>query len=257
MALEWGLSVRELAGAQQSDRWVRNRVGRLTASRMADVMNLLTRKSKNGDPGQPGAKRLTYRRELITERILGRASDHFVTPYMEQGSEREDEARSMYELATGRMVVPVNFVLHPRFDWAGASADGLVGDDGVLEIKSPKPETLLEWIESSEVPEEYLYQAQWEMACCERQFCDFYGWYPGMPHFFKTIPRSDELIERMEAEAEALHLDIEAFLAKSGYPPTVWSDEVPFEDQPPAEMTYDDTRAFHENMAGFDELPTP
>jgi putative phage-type endonuclease len=245
--------MRELPGQQQSDRWIRNRIGRITASRMADVMHVLTRKSKNGEAGDPGGRRLAYRRELIAERILKRASDHPVTPYMEEGSAREDEARSNYELATNQMVIPVGFVLHPRFDWTGASADGLIGDDGCLEIKSPKPETLLEWIESNEIPEDYLYQAQWEMACCERKFCDFYGWYPGMPHFFRTIPRSDELIERMEQEAQSLHLDVEAFLAKNSFPPTTWVDEAPFEE-PPA---YDDSKSFADNVDLSDEFVIP
>jgi hypothetical protein len=223
---------------------------------MADVMNVLTRKSKNGEAGEPGAKRIAYRRELIAERILGRAADHFVTRYMEEGSEREAEARSMYEAATEQLVVPVNFVLHPIFDFSGATPDGLVGSDGLLEIKSPKPETLLEWLETSQVPDEYVKQCQWEMVCCERQWADFYGWYPGMPHFVVRIPRDEELISSMEAEAEKLHMEVESFLAQKGYPPTAWPDKEPEPAGPPLE-DYDSDKSFYENCAFIGEEIIP
>ena len=245
--------MRELKGAQNSDRWLRNRVGRITASRMADVMSVLTRKSKSGEAGEPGAGRIRYRRELIAERILGRAADHFVTRYMEEGSEREGEACAMYEAATSQMVMPVGFALHPRFDWSGASPDGIL-EDRVLEIKSPKPETLLEWIETAVIPENYVYQMQWEMVCCEKKFADFYGWYPGLPHFFKTLEWNDVLVSEMEAKAESLHLDVEAFLAKIGHEPTVFHDEPPFADEPPADTAYDDSRPFHEQFEGVPGL---
>jgi putative phage-type endonuclease len=237
--------MRELSGPPQSDRWIKNRVGRITGSRMADVMNVLTRKSKSGEAGEPGAKRINYRRELVAERILGRAASHFVTRYMEEGSEREDEARSMYEMATEQLVIPCGFVLHPQFDFAGATPDGLVGD-GILEIKSPKPETLLEWMETGEVPDEYQKQCQWEMVCCERQWADFYGWYPGLPHFFKRIDRDEELIAQMESESERLHLEIETFLAKNGLPPTIWND--------PAPEPADDDKSFEDACAWLDEI---
>ena len=244
--------MRELPGPPQSDQWLKNRVGRITGSRMAEVMNVLTRKSKSGDVGEPGAKRINYRRELVAERILGRAASHFVTRYMEEGAEREDEARSMYELATHQMVIPCGFVLHPIFDFSGATPDGLVGDDGLLEIKSPKAETLVEWLDTREVPDEYKKQCQWEMVCCERQWADFYGWYPGMPHFFKRLDRDSKLIAEMEAEAEKLHLEVETFLAKNGLPPTVWNDpvEIPI-------SAYDSDRSFADNCAFIGEEIIP
>ena len=246
--------MRELPGAPQSDQWLRNRIGRITGSRMADVMNVLTRKSKNGEAGEPGAKRISYRRELVAERILNRAADHFVTRYMEEGSEREDEARSMYELATKQMVFPVGFVLHPIFDFSGASPDGLVGEDGMLEIKSPKAETLLEWLETKEVPDEYNKQMQWEMVCGERKWCDFYGWYPGLPHFFKKVERDEDLIAQMEFEAEKLHLEIETFLANNGFPPTEWNDNsVPYNSVLPIE-NYDHSKSFADNCDFLDEV---
>lgn len=249
--------MRELPGTQQSDRWIKNRVGRITASRLGDVMSILTRKSKSGEAGEAGAKRMAYRRELIAERILGRAADHFVTRYMEEGSQRESEARAMYEMATHQMVIPANFVLHPEFDFFGASPDGLVGDDGLLEIKSPKPETLLEWIETGQIPDEYIKQCQGEMVCCDRQWADFYGWYPGLPHFFARITRDNELIAQMEAEVEKLHLEVESFLARSGYPPTVWNTTMTsgreLSDETYYLPPYDDSKSFADNCAFIGE----
>jgi hypothetical protein len=153
------------------------------------------------------------------------------------------------------LVIPVGFVLHPLYDFSGATPDGLVGNDGILEIKSPKPETLLEWLETGQVPDEYQKQCQWEMACCDRQWADFYGWYPRMPHFFKRLDRDDVLIAQMEAEVEKLHLEIESFLAQQGFPPTVWND---FErgglgGVPPCDE-YDESKSFVANCEFMDAV---
>ena len=140
--------MRELPGAPQSDRWLRNRVGRITGSRMGDVMHTLKSASKNGKKGDPGGRYISYRRELITERITGRAADHYVTPWMERGNELEEEAQSRYEIATGIMLLPVGFTLHPEFDFTGASPDKLTDNGGIYEGKAPKIETLIEWREA-------------------------------------------------------------------------------------------------------------
>jgi predicted phage-related endonuclease len=228
---------------------------------MDDVMNFLTRASKNGSAGEPGGRRLRYRRELIAERILGRAADHYVTRWMEEGAEREDEARSMYELATGEMVVRCGFVLHPHYDFTGATPDGLVGTEGVLEIKSPKPETLVEWLETRVVPIEYQRQCQWEMVCCERQWADFYGWYPGMPPFLTRIERDAAMIAEMEQAALSLHQEIEAFLAQHNLPPTVWDVAAEMKPQASAdseeEDAYDPSKSFLDNCDFLDKYDIP
>lgn len=211
--------MRELPGSQQSDQWIMNRVGRITASRICDVMSYLKR-------GGESAARRNYKLEIVAERLTGRSADHYVSPYMEHGTETEDEARSFYELATQTMVEPVGFVLHPTLDFVGASPDGLVGDDGILEIKCPKTETLLQWMDSKEIPDDYLFQMQWELACTGRQWCDFYGYDPrlpvGMRHVYERVPRNDALIEQIEAEVVRFHEEVEAFIKARGLPPTQW-----------------------------------
>lgn len=218
--------MRELPGPQQSDQWIKNRVGRITASRICDVMSYLSRPSKSGKAGDESAKRRGYKLELVAERLTGRSAEHYVSPYMEHGTETEDEARSFYELATKAFVEPVGFVLHPTMDFSGASPDGLVGEDGVLEIKCPKTETLLQWMDSKEIPDEYLMQMQWELACTGRKWADFYGYDPrlpiGMRHVYQTVERNDALIEQVEAEVIKFNAEVEAFIAARGLPPTQW-----------------------------------
>jgi putative phage-type endonuclease len=189
-------------------------------------MSYLSRSSKTGKAGEESAKRRGYKLELVAERLTGRSADHYVSPYMEHGTETEDEARSFYELATKTLVEPVGFVLHPRFDFSGASPDGLVEEAGLVEIKCPKTETLLQWMDSKEIPDDYIFQMQWEMACSEREWCDFYGYDPrlpvGMRHVYERVPRNDALIEQIEAEVVKFHEEVEAFIKARGLPPTQW-----------------------------------
>lgn len=170
--------MREAYGAQQGDAWIRNRVGRITASRMADVCSFLTRKSGDKNPGDSSAEREKYKMELIAERITGRAADKYVSPYMEWGTDTEEDARLCYEGLTRVMVEPVNFVLHPLYDFTGASPDALVGADGLLEIKAPQTTTHLRYIIGDVVPDDYLPQIGWELACTGRQWADFLSYDP-------------------------------------------------------------------------------
>lgn len=256
--------MRELPGVQGSDRWNRNRWGRITASNMGAVMATLSRKEGEA------AKRATYRRKLIYERCSGLLANNYVTRAMEEGSEREDEARSLYEQATRNMVLPVGFVLHPEHDFTGASPDGLINSDGLLEIKSPQADTLLEWKEQqrmydakglpswSFIPEEYRYQMQWQMRCCDpvqgedhprREYCDFWAWYPGLKPIIQRYDRDDELIARLEAAVIKIHEEVEAAVAMEGLPATTWTD-APQEAAPEAE--YDGTGGFKEFAASCD-----
>jgi len=165
-------------GKQQSDAWLKNRIGRVTGSRIADVCSFLTRKSGDKQAGDSSAKRDAYRLELIAERLTGRAKDHYVSPAMEHGMETENDARLYYEGALRVMCEPVSFVLHPKYNFTGASPDSLVGDDGVLEIKCPETTTHIEYILGGRIPDEYLPQMAWEMACTERQWADFVSYDP-------------------------------------------------------------------------------
>jgi putative phage-type endonuclease len=204
--------MREVFGKQQGDNWIRSRVGRITGSRISDVIARL----KNG---QESAKRRNYRLELIAERLTGRAADHFVSPAMDWGSAKEDDAVLFYEGALKVIAEPIGFVLHPKHDFTGASPDRSVADDGLLEVKCPTTETHLEWVIAGQVPEEHIPQMQWEMACTGRKWCDFVSYDPRIQDsklrfFYRRVERDDAKIEELTAEVLKLNAEIEYFMAQ-------------------------------------------
>ena len=185
-------------GSQQGDAWLRNRIGRITGSRIADVCSYLSRNSGDKKVGDPSGKRDDYRLELIFERLCGRAKDHYNSPSMQRGSDLENDARLFYEGVVRQMCEPVNFVLHPRYDFTGASPDALVGAEGVLEVKCLLPWNHLKYAIAQEAPEEYLPQVAWELACTGRKWVDFVLYCPdilgcdALRFFYRRIGR-DEL----------------------------------------------------------------
>lgn len=191
----------EIVGLQQSDAWLRARCGRITGSKLADVVDYVAKGSmKRGDKTiAPGAKRSKYRREIIAERLTGMLVDHWYSDYMARGEREESPARMFYEGITRQMVTPVSFVIHPDFSFTGASADGLIGKEGVLEIKNPNTITHLEYRDDEVLPEDYVPQVGWEMACAgkERRWADFLSLDrrivdPNLCYFLKRVGR-DEL----------------------------------------------------------------
>lgn len=221
-------------GSQQSDAWLKNRIGRITGSRIADVCSYLVIKSR---AGESSAKRNNYRMELIAERLTGRAKDHYVSPAMEHGTATEDDARLCYEGAIRVMCEPVHFVLHPQYNFTGSSPDSLVGSEGVLECKCPETTTHLEYIQAGTIPDEYLPQIGWELACTERKWADFVSYDPRVQDerlrfFYRRIGR-DELewkagerlltgeavIDYFTSEVLKLNAEIEFFFAEHNAKP--------------------------------------
>lgn len=193
-----------LDGDQNSPEWLKQRVGHVTASRVADVIT--TRKRGEGEL----AARRRYRTELLAEILKGRAADHLVTEEMQYGIDNEPVARTAYEMLTGYEVDRVGFVLHPRIARCGASPDGLVGAEGGVEIKVPKTETFIEWKLAGVVPPEHRPQMYLNMACCERdcpvQWWDFFAHDPrlkdGIGNFLVRLPRDNKEIADMESKIE-------------------------------------------------------
>jgi putative phage-type endonuclease len=215
--------VRTVNVIQGSAAWLQARVGLLTASRFGDIMA----KPKRGTAEL--ACRRDYRMELICERLTSRAGEHYVSREMDFGSDNEPFARTAYEVGTGSMVDEVGLVMHPTLDFAAASPDGLVDDDGCIEIKVPKTSTHIEWKLADVVPEEHIPQMMWVMACCEREYCDFVSFDPRLPlglrFFVKRLERDEKLIAEMEYAAIEFNAEIEAFIAKLGAPP--WEPKLP------------------------------
>jgi putative phage-type endonuclease len=168
----------------------------VTASRVADVIA----KTKTGY----SASRANYLAQLIAERLTGSPAETYTNAAMQHGTETEPEARCAYEFYQGVTVEQVAFVPHPKIDQAGASPDGLVAEDGLVEIKCPNTATHLETLLGQSVPAKYIDQMQFQMACTGRKFCDFVSYDPRMPEhmrmFVRRVDRDDKRIEFLETE---------------------------------------------------------
>jgi putative phage-type endonuclease len=181
---------------QGSESWFQVRIGKVTASRVADVIA----KTKTGY----SATRDNYMAQLVCERLTGQKGESFTNAAMQHGTDTEPLARAAYEALKDVLVDEVGFVPHPSIIMAGASPDGLVGDDGLLEIKCPNTATHIETLLSQSVPGKYNTQMQFQMACTGRQWCDFVSFDNRLPDelqlFVKRVPRDNEFIKQMEDE---------------------------------------------------------
>jgi len=211
--------MRELPGGQQGDMWHEHRLGRITASRMNDLMERTAK-------GAEGAKRKKYRFELLAERLTRREQENRPpSPEMQWGSDQEQFAVQMFEKACDQFIIPVGFVLHPTLNHAGASPDGLT-QEAILEVKCPKSTTYLQWRLTDGVPEEHKDQMYWQMACTGRNKGVFIAYDPRQPEsnriFFRDLPRDEKRIAELEAEAIKMDAEIEAMIQQLGLPPTEW-----------------------------------
>jgi len=181
---------------QRTDAWFEARIGKVTASRVADVIA----KTKTGY----SATRDNYMAQLVCERLTGQKGETFTNAAMQHGTETEPLARLSYEVAQNVLVDEVGFVPHPSIEMAGASPDGLVNDDGLIEIKCPNTATHIETLLSQTVPGKYNTQMQFQMACTGRKWCDFVSFDNRLPAelqlFVKRVPRDDAFIKQIEAE---------------------------------------------------------
>lgn len=179
---------------QGTAEWHAIRVGKVTASRVADVIA----KTKTGW----GASRANYMAELVAERLTGTAAEGFTSAAMQWGTEKEPDARAAYEFQTDANVELIGFVSHPTIAASGASPDGLIGDDGLVEIKCPNTATHIETLLGNAVPAKYVTQIFWQMACTGRMWCDFVSFDPRLPEsmrlFIRRLHRNDAEIARLE-----------------------------------------------------------
>lgn len=181
---------------QGTEEWFKQRLGKVTASKVADVMA----KTKSGW----GAARANYMAQLIAERLTGNVTESYSNAAMQWGTETEPQARAAYTFFTDNSVEEVGFVDHPSIDMAGASPDGMVGEDGLLEIKCPNTATHLDTLLGTGIDGKYIKQMQWQMACTGRKWCDFVSYDPRLPVALQMkitrVERDAELIAEMEAE---------------------------------------------------------
>jgi putative phage-type endonuclease len=200
------MSVRLIDCEQGSGAWLAARAGRITASRVAEVLAY----AKKGGETQ---KRADYRIELVSERLSGLATEKYVTFAMKEGTRLEPQARTEYELATDVLCDQVGFAIHPAMDFSGASPDGLVGKDGGVEIKCPTRTTHIEYLMAGIVPPEYEPQMVWNMVCCERMWWDFVSYCPDFPEplnmFTIRLHRDEARIDVIDAEVRKFNAEVE------------------------------------------------
>lgn len=188
---------------QGSPEWFAARLGKATASRIADVIA----RGKSG----PSASRANYMAQLVAERLTGVSQDGYQSEAMERGNEVEPDARLAYAFRKGVDVGEIGFVQHPRIKMAGASPDGLIGEDGLVQFKCPNTATHIDTLRRGVIPGRYLTQILWELACTGRAYCDFVSFDPRLPETMTLA------IQRVSADAERiaeLEKEVVAFLAE-------------------------------------------
>lgn len=195
---------------QGSPEWLALRVGKVTASRVADLMAT----TKAGW----AASRANYMAELVVERLTGASTPSFTNDAMRWGTEQEPHARQAYAQRCGCDVFEVAFIDHPEIAMTGASPDGLVGDDGLVEIKCPNTATHLETLETGAIPGKYLTQMAWQMACTGSAWCDFVSYDPRLPRpmqlFVKRVDRDVSLVLELEAGVTEFIAELDAKIAR-------------------------------------------
>lgn len=191
---------------QRSDEWFATRLGKVTASCIYKVMA----KTKTGY----GADRANYAAQLVAERLSGTPASSFSNAAMQWGTDMEPEARAAYAEMAGDMPVEIAFIDHPTIEMSGASPDGLMGFDGMLEIKCPNTATHIDTLKGSSIDRKYILQMQWQMACAQRDWCDFASYDPRLPDemrlHVRRVERDDELLAEVEGEVSKFLAEVTA-----------------------------------------------
>ena len=197
---------------QGSPEWFAVRCGKITASRLGDIM----RKTKWGESTYKAKVRL----ELAIERITGKsASSVVMNQAMRDGQEREPDARKLFEAVTGKEVAEVGSFDHPTIVNTSASPDGLIrGENAVLELKSPTHPTHAKNLMQDGMPKNYVYQVQWQIACCEADYAYFASYHPDFPKDLRLkivkVERDDEVINSLNTAIRQFDIEIEDLIIK-------------------------------------------
>jgi putative phage-type endonuclease len=193
---------------QRSEEWFKARLGKVTASRVADILA----KIKSGE----SASRRNYKIQLVSERLTGEKQETYINQAMQDGIDREFYARERYVQQFGE-VEEVGFIQHPTLE-AGASPDGMVGEDGIIEIKCPMGTTHTETLMSQDVPSKYMPQIQFQLLCTGRKWCDFVSYNPMFPEhlqvFVKRVEADQDYQKELEAEVKQFLSEVDDVINK-------------------------------------------
>lgn len=195
---------------QGSDEWFEIRKGKITASRIVDIMP--------GVKGKYLASRKNYLAEKVIEILINESQEHFISEAMQWGIDNEPLARSAYEAITGTFVDEVGFIDHDTIQLLGSSPDGLIGTDGGIEIKCPNTAQHLSAILTGNVKRDYIFQMQTLMMCGNLQWCDYISFDPRMPNnlqlYIKRFPRDEIMIAEIIMEVEKFKNELQEMLKK-------------------------------------------
>jgi putative phage-type endonuclease len=187
---------------QRTEEWWSARCGRVTASKVKDVM-------AKGRGGAPSATRQNYMMQLLCERLTGKREEGFTSAAMQRGTDLEPIARSAYEFSAGVMTVETGLILHPLIEGFGASPDGLVGDRGMLEIKCPNTAQHIAVLQSGSHDSSYDWQMLAQLACADRDWVDFVSFDDRLP---EELQYACFRFERDEARIRQMETEIKLFL---------------------------------------------
>lgn len=196
---------------QGTEEWKFARLGHVSASSIAAVMS-------KGKDNSESAVRKAYKIKIIAERLTGKPQESYKNAAMEWGNEQEPFARMAYEAKKNVMVDKTGFWKHETKEWLGVSPDGLVGNDGLIEIKCPNTTTHLEYIFDDVVPSDYRKQIQCQLWVTNRAWCDFVSYDPRLPErnqlFIKRCERDDKLIATMQEEVDKFLNEVQVIINK-------------------------------------------
>ena len=192
---------------QRTDEWFKARLGKVTASKISDVLA----KIRSGE----AAVRRNYKMQLATERLTGQKTDSYINQAMQDGIDREDTAREIFEIVRDIKVEQVGFIDHPTIKMAGASPDGLLPDGGILEIKCPVETTHTTNLLERKLPSRYIPQVQWQLACAGKgyKYANFVSYNPNfepkLQLIYVEVERDNEYIEMLEEEVSTFLTEVD------------------------------------------------
>ena len=192
---------------QRTDEWYKARLGKVTASRVSAVL-----------AKRDSATRADYLTDLVLERLTGNQQEFYQNEAMQWGTDTEPQARMAYEAFKCVLVDEMGFIDHHSIQYFGCSPDGLVGEDGLVEIKCPNSKTHISTLLSGKAPTKYIPQMQTQMAVMNRQWCDFVSFDPRLPEdlqlFVIRVDRDNEYIAKLEEEVTAFLEEVELTVTK-------------------------------------------
>lgn len=197
---------------QRSEEWFLARKGKVTASKIADVM-------AKGRGGAESATRAKYLDQLVTERLTKYIQEGYTNESIQRGIDMEASARAAYSFHTDSHVDEVGFVNHIHIDMSGASPDGIVGIDGLVEIKCPNSNTHIEYILAGKPPAKYIPQMAWQLACTNRKWVDFVSYDDRLEDeskhlFIVRYHRDDEYIAEIEEQVKLFLAEVDEKVSK-------------------------------------------